>query len=75
MYYSKKYEWISEEETAKLLFVKSIIEEAGAKTLSEISEAAGMSKATTTRILKKLQDQGILEKKLSEIKPPLTKVL
>ena len=75
MYYSKKYEWVSEEETAKLLSVKNLIEEAGAKTLSEISEAAGLSKATTTRIIKKLQDQGILEKKLSEIKSPLTKVL
>ena len=75
MYYSKKYEWTSEEEKANLLYVTRIIEETGAKTLSEISEATGMSKATTTRIIKKLQDQGILEKKLSEIKSPLSKVL
>ena len=75
MYFSKKYEWTSEEEKANLLYVTRIIKETGAKTLSEISEATGMSKAATARLIKKLQDQGILNKKLSEIQPPLTKVI
>ena len=74
MYYSKKYEWIPEEEKARLLYVERIIEETGKKTLSEVAKEAGLSKATTAQIFKRLQDQGLLEKSIDSIPSSLTTV-
>ena len=66
-YYRKSYQWVSEEEKARMMCVKAIIEELGKKTLPEISEETGLSKADTAKILKILQNQGILEQKVASI--------
>ncbi len=41
--------------------VKEFLKENGSKTMAEISEDLGMSKASTTRVLRRLMDEAELE--------------
>lgn len=71
-YFRKKYDWISEEEKAKTLYIKQLLAEVGRVKISDISKETGMSKATIAQIFKKLQKQGLLDKPVYSIESSIS---
>ena len=67
LYYRKKYEWVSDEEKAKSLYLKKLLEKCASIKLSDITKESGMSRTDVEHALKVLEKQGVLNKPISTL--------